>query len=34
LLSRNVAGYSVTNPRDEALAPPGLRQQLPFEQVY
>jgi LPS-assembly protein len=34
LLTRNVAGYSVTNPRDEALAPPSLRQRLPFEQVY
>jgi hypothetical protein len=29
-----VAGYSVTNPRDDALAPPSLRQRLPFEQVY
>ena len=34
LLTRNVAGYSVTNSRDDALAPPSLRQRLPFEQVY
>jgi LPS-assembly protein len=34
LLTRNVAGYSVTNPRDDALTPPSLRQRLPFEQVY
>jgi LPS-assembly protein len=34
LLTRNVSGYSVTNPRDDALAPPSLRQKLPFEQVY
>jgi LPS-assembly protein len=34
LLTRNVAGYSVTNSRDEALAPPSLRQRFPFEQVY
>ena len=29
LLTRNVAGYSVTNSRDDALAPPSLRQRLP-----
>jgi LPS-assembly protein len=34
LLQRNVAGYSVTNPRDDALRPPSLQQMLPFEQVY
>ena len=34
LLSRNVPGYSVTNPSDAALAPPSLRQRLPFEQVF
>jgi len=34
LLSRNVPGYSVTNPSDPALAPPSLRQRLPFEQVF
>jgi LPS-assembly protein len=34
LLSRSVPGYSVTNPRDRTLAPPSLRPQLPFEQVY
>jgi hypothetical protein len=34
LLSRSVPGYSVTNPRDRTLAPPSLRPQLPFEQVF
>jgi LPS-assembly protein len=34
LLKRNVTGYSVTNPGDDALAPPSLRQKQPFEQVY
>ncbi|MGQ0544720.1 MAG: LPS-assembly protein LptD [Betaproteobacteria bacterium] len=34
LLKRNVPGYSVTNPADARLAPPGLRPRLPFEQVY
>ena len=34
LLTRNVAGYSVTNPRDDALTPPSLRRQLPFDMVY
>jgi LPS-assembly protein len=34
LLSRNVPGYSVTNPNDPALAPPSLRRRLPFEQVF
>jgi LPS-assembly protein len=34
LLKRNVSGYSVTNPRDPAFAPPSARQRLPFEQVY
>jgi LPS-assembly protein len=34
LLTRNVAGYSVTNSRDDALAPPSLQRRLPFEQVY
>jgi LPS-assembly protein len=34
LLSRNVPGYAVTNPKDQALAPPSLRNRLPFEQVF
>jgi LPS-assembly protein len=34
LLKRNVPGYSVTNPTDPTLAPPALRQRLPFEQTY
>ena len=34
LLSRNVPGYSVTNPKDPALAPPSMRTRLPFEQVF
>jgi LPS-assembly protein len=34
LLSRNVPGYTVTNPRDPAAAPPSLRRPLPFEQVF
>ena len=34
LLSRNVPGYTVTNPKDPAVAPPSLRRRLPFEQVF
>jgi hypothetical protein len=34
LFRRNVPGYAVTNPRDQALAPPSLQPQLPFEQVF
>ena len=34
LLRRSVPGYSVTNPRDQALGPPASRPRLPFEQVY
>jgi LPS-assembly protein len=34
LLSRSVPGYSVTNTRDPAAAPPSLRSRLPFEQVF
>ena len=34
LLKRNVAGYSIINPRDPTLTPPGVRRPLPFEQVY
>jgi LPS-assembly protein len=34
LLSRNVPGYSVTNPKDPALAPPSLGRRLPFQQVF
>jgi LPS-assembly protein len=34
LLSRSVPGYSVTNPKDPAVAPPSLRRRLPFEQVF
>ena len=34
LLKRNVPGYSVTNPADARLAPPGAQPQLPFEQTF
>jgi LPS-assembly protein len=34
MFRRNVPGYSVTNPRDQSLAPPGVQRPLPFEQVY
>ena len=34
MLSRSVPGYSVTNPRNESLAPPSLQRRLPFEQVF
>ena len=34
LFRRSVPGYSVTNPRDQTLVPPGLQPQLPFEQAY
>jgi len=34
LLKRSVPGYSVTNPRDPALAPPDLQRQLPFKLLY
>ena len=34
LFRRNVPGYSVTNPRDQALAPPGLRPQPPAAAVF
>ncbi|HEX5612788.1 MAG TPA: LPS-assembly protein LptD, partial [Burkholderiales bacterium] len=34
LLSRNIPGYAVTNPREGHLVPPGLRRPLPFEQVF
>ena len=34
LLKRNVAGYSITNPRDPTFAPPSARKPLPFEQIY
>ncbi len=34
LFRRSVPGYSVTNPRDQTLAPPSLQPQLPFEQAY
>ncbi|HEY2338240.1 MAG TPA: LPS-assembly protein LptD, partial [Burkholderiales bacterium] len=34
LLSRSVSGYSVTNPSDNALTPPSLRRNLPFEQRF
>jgi len=34
LLKRNVPGYSITNPRDPAFAPPSVRKPLPFEQIY
>ncbi|MDX1375234.1 MAG: LPS-assembly protein LptD [Burkholderiales bacterium] len=34
LLTRSVPGYSVTNPRDPALAPADLRPRLPFQMTY
>jgi len=34
VLTRNVAGYSVTNPRDDALRRPACKRKLPFEQIY
>jgi LPS-assembly protein len=34
ILRRNVPGYSVTNPADATLAPPGARRPLPFDSVY
>ena len=34
LFRRNVPGYSVTNPADQSLVPPGARPRLPFEEVY
>jgi len=34
LLSRDIPGYAVTNPKEGRLAPPGLRRTLPFEQVF
>jgi LPS-assembly protein len=34
LLSRNVPGYAVINPRDAARVPPSMQTQFPFEQVY
>jgi LPS-assembly protein len=34
LLSRSVAGYSATNPRDNSLTPPSLRRNLPFDQAF
>ena len=34
LLKRSVPGYSVTNPKDQTLTPPGARPRLPFEQIF
>jgi LPS-assembly protein len=34
LFQRNVPGYSVTNPRDRAFAPPSLRPELPFDSAF
>ena len=34
LLSRNIPGYTVTNPRNVGVAPPSMRRPLPFEQVF
>lgn len=34
LFRRNVPGYSVTNPSDQSLVPPAVREHLPFEQVF
>ena len=34
LLRRNVPGYSVTNPRNQDLVPPGVQRPLPFQQVF
>lgn len=33
-LKREIPGYAVTNPSDATLVPPGVRQPLPFEQIY
>lgn len=33
-LKRNLPGYAPTNPANPALAPPGLRPSLPFEQIF
>ncbi|MDH5579888.1 MAG: LPS assembly protein LptD, partial [Betaproteobacteria bacterium] len=34
LFRRSVPGYSVTNPRDQTLVPPGVQAPLPFEQAF
>jgi LPS-assembly protein len=34
LLTRNIPGYQVTNPRNEAVVPPSRTRPLPFQQVY
>jgi hypothetical protein len=34
LFRRSVPGYSVTNPRDQTLVPPGVQPGLPFEQAF
>ena len=34
LLSRNIPGYTVTNPRNATAGPPSLQRPLPFQQVY
>ena len=34
LMRRSVPGYAVTNPQDQTLVPPSMRQRLPFQQVY
>jgi LPS-assembly protein len=34
ILRRNIQGYAVTNPGNGAFAPPSMRRQLPFEQIF
>jgi LPS-assembly protein len=34
MLKRRIPGYAVTNPAQGALIPPGVRQPLPFEQIF
>jgi hypothetical protein len=33
-LKRRVPGYTVTNPSDAGLVPPGVRPRLPFTELY
>jgi hypothetical protein len=34
LLSRNIPGYTVTNPRNPTAGPPSLQRPLPFPMAY
>ncbi|HTN28586.1 MAG TPA: LPS-assembly protein LptD [Burkholderiales bacterium] len=34
ILRRNIQGYAATNPGNGAFAPPSMRRQLPFEQIF